>query len=201
MPSNTERENRWVNAWSDLYELAGDANAVSCRLPDGRLLSLEEGKQWLQEMAYQGLLIHVSSGWHLGAKCAVLDALTDRHDLYGFEFDWFALDQDLRPALFSSAGYGPIPDAVLRHSQAHEARTQTLKVTKRGTPAVWKSYARAGLYAYVWEDSDNGYVRSACPSGEPHPVLYQGIQAIAQLPRMALSFAQTNHIITDEIKG
>lgn len=35
-----------------------------------------------------------------------------RSDFQGLEFDWFAVDSDGFVALMSSAGHGPIPDAV-----------------------------------------------------------------------------------------
>jgi hypothetical protein len=66
MTSNEEIEQRWIEAWNDLYELVGDRYDVKCLLPDGRVVDLEECKGWLQNSAYQGWWIKVKPGWVMG---------------------------------------------------------------------------------------------------------------------------------------
>lgn len=200
MPSNTEMESRWINAWSELYELAGDADSFCCRLPDGSIIDLEEGKQWLQDKAYQGLLIRVSASWYQGMRCAALDAIMDRAELYGFEFNWLGLDQQQQPAVFASTGQGPIPEAVLRHVPAHDSVLSTIPITRAGTPQIWKNYSRVGLYAYEWDSSLAHYVRQASPTAPPGAILQQSILNIPQLPRFALPFGQAQALSIDEKK-
>jgi hypothetical protein len=64
--SKTEIEMRWINAWSDLYEIIGIRGALNCQLPDGSIVSVEDCKGWLQESAYNGYLLRVEFGQILG---------------------------------------------------------------------------------------------------------------------------------------
>jgi hypothetical protein len=68
MANNTEREMRWIDAWSDLYELVGERWDVKCLLPDGRIVDTEEGKRWLQDSAYQDWHVKVEAGWVQGKQ-------------------------------------------------------------------------------------------------------------------------------------
>ncbi len=71
MASNTELEMRWIEAWSDLYELIEQQRNVKCLLPDGRVVDIEECKGWLQDSAYQGWHIKVEAAWVVGKLCIV----------------------------------------------------------------------------------------------------------------------------------
>ena len=66
MASNSELEQRWIEAWSTLYELVKDRWGVKCLLPDGRVVDVEKCKGWLQDSAYEGWQIKVEAGWVLG---------------------------------------------------------------------------------------------------------------------------------------
>lgn len=66
MASNTELEMRWIEAWSDLYELSEPQKNVKCLLPDGQVVDMEECKGWLQDSAYQGWHVKVEAGWVVG---------------------------------------------------------------------------------------------------------------------------------------
>lgn len=68
MASNTEIEMRWINAWNDLHELIGNRPNVSCLLPDGRVVDVEECKGWLQESAYEGFEVKVEARFIAGKK-------------------------------------------------------------------------------------------------------------------------------------
>jgi hypothetical protein len=65
MASNRDIEMRWIEAWSDLYELLKQRSDVKCLLPDGRVVDIEECKGWLQDSAYQGWYVKVEAGWVL----------------------------------------------------------------------------------------------------------------------------------------
>lgn len=66
MTSNEEVEQRWIEAWNDLYELVGDRYDVKCLLPDSGVVDIEECKGWLQNSAYQGWWIKVEPGRVMG---------------------------------------------------------------------------------------------------------------------------------------
>jgi hypothetical protein len=57
--TNAEIEMRWVDAWSELYELLKTLNDGHCQLPDGSVLDTEQCKAWLQESVYEGYLVKV----------------------------------------------------------------------------------------------------------------------------------------------
>ena len=68
MTNKAETEQRWIEAWNDLYELADDRYDVKCLLPDGRVVDLEECKGWLQDAAYEGWWVKVEAGWVRGRR-------------------------------------------------------------------------------------------------------------------------------------
>jgi hypothetical protein len=42
MASNTEIEERWIEAWNDLFDIEGDNQwKVNCLLPDGAIVDFE----------------------------------------------------------------------------------------------------------------------------------------------------------------
>ena len=59
-------EMRWVSAWNDVYEIAGEQWDTKCRLPEGEVVDAETCRHWLQERVYQGCLVQVEPGWVLG---------------------------------------------------------------------------------------------------------------------------------------
>ncbi len=63
MASNSELEMRWIEAWSDLYELIEQRTNVTCLLPDGRVVDTGECFGWLQNSAYQGWYVKVEASW------------------------------------------------------------------------------------------------------------------------------------------
>jgi hypothetical protein len=71
MASNTELEERWINAWNDLFELTRGRREVPCQLPDDSVVTIETCQAWLQEKAYEGHLIEVADGWVQGKRGVV----------------------------------------------------------------------------------------------------------------------------------
>lgn len=66
MSNNTEIEERWVEAWNNLFDIVGERWQVNCLLPDGAIVDIETCKGWLQESAYQGYCLRVEEGWIKG---------------------------------------------------------------------------------------------------------------------------------------
>jgi hypothetical protein len=66
MPSNTEIEMRWVDAWNDLLDLVRNRYDAKCQLPDFTVVDVEECKGWLQNSVYEGYRVRVEAGWVLG---------------------------------------------------------------------------------------------------------------------------------------
>jgi hypothetical protein len=66
MTTNIKLEERWIEAWNDLFDLVGERWQVSCLLPDGSVVDTETCKGWLQESAYQDYYLKVEEGWVRG---------------------------------------------------------------------------------------------------------------------------------------
>lgn len=60
--TNKEIEMRWIDAWNDLYDIARGLESMQCQLPDGSVVGVEECKGWLQQSAYRGYALEVSTG-------------------------------------------------------------------------------------------------------------------------------------------
>lgn len=64
MPSNTETEQRWIDAWNQAYEIAGQGwQAMACQLPDGAVVGFRECLGWLQDSVYEGYAVEVAGAW------------------------------------------------------------------------------------------------------------------------------------------
>lgn len=71
MTSNADIEMRWINAWSEVYEIVGTRTDVPCQLPDASIVSLNECLAWIQNLVYQGLTVQIEEGW-VGHRRGVL---------------------------------------------------------------------------------------------------------------------------------
>jgi hypothetical protein len=72
MAKNTEKEMRWIEAWSDLIEMVGTRWNLECLLPDGRIVNVEDCQGWLQDSAYEGYQLQVAEGWVKGKRGIVV---------------------------------------------------------------------------------------------------------------------------------
>jgi hypothetical protein len=115
-------------------------------------------------------------------------------ELESTEFDWFAIDLDGRVALFATAGSGTSPESVRTSVEKHDAIGAALEATGWGTPAVWQSYSRVGLFAYDWSDPQGCYVRVAEPIVPLSTALAVCICTCSTLPKLNVSFTNA-HVI------
>ena len=112
------------------------------------------------------------------------------HPFTGLEFDWLAVDDVDRLALFSSAGYGPIPAVVCRPDYMDDLYGNLAKLVQQGEARLeinedndvseWLAWSRNGLYVYDWCFSSKVYrcvssplsplARNNLPSTSPAPV-------------------------------
>jgi hypothetical protein len=68
MSTNLEKEERWIEAWSNLIELVGTSWKIECLLPNGQIVDVENCKGWLQDSAFEGYQLEVSAGWVKGKR-------------------------------------------------------------------------------------------------------------------------------------
>jgi hypothetical protein len=72
MTTNTEIEERWIEAWNDLFDIVGKRWQVSCLLPDGSVVDIETCKGWLQDSVYQDYYLKIEEGWVKGERGVVV---------------------------------------------------------------------------------------------------------------------------------
>jgi hypothetical protein len=91
-----------------------------------------------------------------------------RADFIGLEFDWFAVDSDGFLALFASAGWGPVPDAVFgcyENQRLIEARMYSLCGGAAHAPIQFnfEDLIPKGVFAYDWHQTYGPYRRVDLP--------------------------------------
>ncbi len=92
-----------------------------------------------------------------------------RSDYIGLEFDWYARDSDGFLAVFSSAGWGPIPDAVFeKFAEQNLLQKRLYTLCGKASPQNLISddlvtLTACGLFAFDWKDTYGPYERIAIP--------------------------------------
>ncbi|MCP2263089.1 hypothetical protein ACFQHV_22150 [Promicromonospora thailandica] len=142
-----------------------------------------------------------------------MSASLDRDDVVGREWDFLATDRDGSVALISSAGYGPIPEAVLSHGVAVETVVEGLRTQlpvigesldcrqqdRSGDYSDWFGASRRGLYTYDWHVYDGFYKQVSAPSAVLRAEgLTPEISRVAALLRLPVLFAETAQLSLDE---
>jgi hypothetical protein len=72
MATNAEIEMRWIDAWSDVYDIVGKRWDVKCQLPDFSIVDVQSCLAWLQDSAYEGYLLTVTEGWIEGRRGVIV---------------------------------------------------------------------------------------------------------------------------------
>jgi hypothetical protein len=137
----------------------------------------------------------------------------DRDDVIGREWDFLALDRGGSVALIASAGYGPIPEAVLNRGRPVEALVAMLTTLlpvlgesldqrgqdRSGNYSDWFEMSRRGLYTYDWHVHGGPYEQVSAPS---RPLraddVGSEIAEVANLLRLPVLFAETGRFSLDE---
>jgi len=117
-----------------------------------------------------------------------------REELYGIEFDWFALDKNNRIALISSAGYGDIPDTVMQNHKDYENLLKLFSTPHYGTIRVWDDYADYGLFVYNWKNYHGPYTKINEPRQEISEHLKKIILNIPNVTKLSIDFFQSSVI-------
>lgn len=71
MESNADIEMRWVEAWSELYDIIHDSPNIGCKLPDGQFVDVEACKGWRQSSVYEGWCVKVEEQQENGKRVVV----------------------------------------------------------------------------------------------------------------------------------
>nr|WP_288467378.1 hypothetical protein [uncultured Pseudomonas sp.] len=119
--------------------------------------------------------------------------------LKGREFDWFARDSRGAIGLFATGGWGPVPAQVETAVRSHNATGDLIPVAGWGSPAVWESYAKAGIYAYDWNERTGAYHRVAVPAAPLLQALATTVTSM-QLPTFVGEFAAALEVALEDLQ-
>ena len=114
-----------------------------------------------------------------------------REELYGIEFDWFALDKNNNIALISSAGYGDIPDIVIQNYKDYADMSELFSTPHYGTTQIWDDYANYGLFVYDWGNYHGPYKKMREPRQEISEELKSEILNIPNITKLPLDFLKS----------
>lgn len=114
--------------------------------------------------------------------------MADIYEFVGREFDWFAIDSSRCIALFSTAGIGYIPHAVMNFFSEHDEISQSIDSPNWGSSSVWDDYAKLGLYVYDWHLNEGLYVRVRIPEIQAEAKLIQMVDSLVALPKFTGKF-------------
>jgi hypothetical protein len=135
------------------------------------------------------------------------------HPRWGIEFDWLAVDSQQQVALFTSAGYGAVPETVLRNvplvDRAVDAIAQLPAVGKAaevclpddGDYSSWLTTAQRGFFTYDWTIWHGPYKRLAIPTA---PIVLEQlptpIRQAAELVNFSSHFSSEAAIATPYVE-
>ena len=128
-----------------------------------------------------------------------LGVMIEAADIAGREFDWYAVDDAGEVAVFATAGSGPVPPLVRSSVQAHNEISDSLDVSGWGTPQVWESYSKVGLFAYDWHGANGCYVRMAVPEQPSYTELTRRLRAASGLVRLPVRFSETSKLESTQV--
>ena len=135
------------------------------------------------------------------------------HPRLGIEFDWLGVDRQGHVAVFTTAGYGPVPVDVNQHHVGVDAaldRVSELPVTGSAGDIVrraaggdysdWDAYSAKGFYAYDWQVWDGPYQRLSSPT-VPLSIsqLPADLRAVAHFVEFPVSFADAPEITVEYV--
>ena len=140
--------------------------------------------------------------------------LPHAHPRWGIEFDWLGVDDQGHVAVFTTAGYGPVPEDVNQHLADVDAaldRVRELPVTGSAGDIVqrpaggdysdWHAYSAKGFYAYDWQVWHGPYQRLSSPT-VPVSIsqLPAGLRATAHFAEFPVSFADEPEITVEYVE-
>ncbi|MDF1800938.1 MAG: hypothetical protein P1V81_17345, partial [Planctomycetota bacterium] len=139
-----------------------------------------------------------------------------RAGLEGVEFDWLLRDVEGQVALCETAGFGEVPDALLRYGKDRldaysDAIASILEAIPEGGPCQQEGrgvgtdletlgYGRRGLYVFDWSHWSGPYRRIVVP-GRPMPshMLEELLgDALRAVPAVAISFSDVRSFQLDD---
>lgn len=129
-----------------------------------------------------------------------------RSDFVGLEWDWFAADALGYVAIFSSAGWGPVPDVIFATMDAQKEiaeRLSTLCGVANISDLVFTDpnlLATRGIFAYDWHETFGPYRRIVFPLRPIAPEVLRSLPEPASLMQLPhLSFGRAAMIQESDI--
>ncbi len=121
---------------------------------------------------------------------------TYEEELEGREFDWYAVDSEGHVAIFTTAGEGHIPKAVLESFILHDEISESMESPNWGSSDVWSDFANQGFFVFDWELPGGPYKRQCSPASEIDASLKSKILRIAAT--ISIRFSDVQEIVRVE---
>jgi hypothetical protein len=130
------------------------------------------------------------------------------HPRWGIEFDWLGVDHRGHVAVFTTSGYGPVPENVnlhlndvdraiehLRRLPVTGEADQIIRPASDASYADWHKYSAQGFYAYDWNMWHGPYIRLSVPT-VPMAIgrLPSDMETVARYAAIELDFAEACRI-------
>jgi hypothetical protein len=129
------------------------------------------------------------------------------HAYWGLEYDWFCFDLVGHVAVFTNAGFGPVPTSVVQHDRALQDWFDSGVVLPRrgaciamptdsGTYSDWIALAEQGFFTFDWHNGTLGRYRRLTAPGCPLHVdaLPTDLAELVRLVKLDLCFASTTDV-------
>lgn len=118
----------------------------------------------------------------------------NKAELVGREFDWFAQDNDANIGLFSTAGEGIVPAAVLEYYREHDDISDQIHSPNWGRSEVWADYAALGFFVFDWILPGGPYIRKHSPTKHMSKELKARLDSMCSIYSMPIKFAELTEI-------
>jgi hypothetical protein len=136
------------------------------------------------------------------------------HPRWGIEFDWLGVDPQDHVAVFTTAGYGPVPVHVNQHAADLDTALDQVRrlpvtgsagnVAQRpadGDHSDSHAYSGRGFYVYDWQLWHGPYQRLSSPTVRVSiSQLPSGLLAVAHFAEFPVSFADEPDISIEYIE-
>lgn len=120
-------------------------------------------------------------------------------ELYGIEFDWFAIDTNGEVGLFSTAGYGFVPKEIYPYYEKYYELTEKFELPNLGSSNVWKDYANYGFYVFDWKLHQGPYLKMENPNKLISRELKSEILRLPYVPVISVDFTEITVVNVDFI--
>ena len=117
-----------------------------------------------------------------------------REMLFGYEFDWFAIDRNDNFGVFSTAGSANAPIFVIENRKEHDKIFSQIKLPNNHSENVWEDIAKMGFYVYDWKHNEGPFIKLASPTSKVSKAFKTQLLNLRSLVQLDISFEEQTSI-------